>query len=192
MARPSKSEVEARIRQAVVETVVMNGTSAASVGQIAKAARVSAGTIYLHYSSKEDMLQSVYLQTKTEFHTMMTASRSEASSAEMLKRMWFDMFSFVEDRPFDFQFIEDAGMTAMLTGYQKDAVARMGVEISQLVQSAIDDQTLAPIPVEVAITLLIGPALLLAKRQANTAQRVSRDVIQVTFDRVWLAVTPRA
>ncbi|MEM9967605.1 MAG: TetR/AcrR family transcriptional regulator [Pseudomonadota bacterium] len=189
MARPSKDEIQFKIQQAVVEIVVKNGVGAASVGEIAKHARVSAGTIYLHYDNKEDMLRKVYMQIKTQFHELMVASSAEASSAEMIKRMWFDMFAFAETHPLDFQFIEDAGMIATLTADQRLRVAAMGGAINDLVQRAIDDRTLDDMPVGVAVNLLMGPAILLAKRQAHTATAASQDILNQTFERVWRAVT---
>ncbi len=188
MARLSKDEIQLKIRDAVVDTVVKNGAGAASVGEIAKHARVSAGTIYLHYENKEDMLQKVYLQVKTEFHALMMASKTEQSSEAMIKRMWFDMFAFAEAHPLDFQFIEDAGMVSTLTLNQRKQVTAMGSEINDLVQRSIDDRTLDEMPVPVAVNLLIGPALLLAKKRASGGSGASRDVVDQTFERVWRAV----
>lgn len=42
---------------------------------VANVAKVSAGTLYLHFASKEDMLQKVYLELKRELYSeFMTAA----------------------------------------------------------------------------------------------------------------------
>lgn len=191
MARPLKKEIRAKIRRAVVQTVLEHGMGSVSVGAIAKQAAVSPGTIYLHHENKEAMLQTIYLQIKTEFHALMVASRDEASSAVMLKRMWFDMFAFVSAHPRDFLFIEDIGAASVLTMEQKAEIAQMGGEIRDMIQSAVDDGTLTDLPVEVLFTLMIGPALLLAKQLAtgDHEPKMADTLVAQTFARVWLSVT---
>ncbi|MEM1037472.1 MAG: TetR/AcrR family transcriptional regulator [Pseudomonadota bacterium] len=188
MARPTREEIEHNIRKAVVQTVVEQGIGSVSVGEIAKRAKVSPGTIYLHHANKEDMLQSVYLQIKTEFHEIMIASRDEVSSEAMLRRMWFDMFEFVSTYPLDFLFIEDAGAASVLTDKQKGDIAYMAGDIRGMVQRAIDDETLADMAADMAVTLMVGPALLLAKRMSASREEQDQALINQTFDRVWLSV----
>lgn len=188
MARLTKQEIETNIRDAVVQTVVQNGLGSVSVAEIAKKARVSPGTIYLHHANKEEMLQNIYLKIKTEFHEIMMDSRAEASSEAMLRRMWFDMFAFVSAHPYDFLFIEDVGAASVLTADQRDHIAYMGDDIRAMVQRGIDDQTLADLPADMAVTLMVGPALLLAKRVSTLGGPVDQELISQTFERVWLSV----
>ena len=88
MPRPTKDQVFEKIKAAVVTVVARNGIGATSVGEIAKLAQISAGTIYLHFENKDDMLQQVYLRIKQEFHfVLMQAKSAEIGRASCRERV---------------------------------------------------------------------------------------------------------
>lgn len=188
MPRLPKSEVRQKIRHAVVAETVALGIGSLSVGAIVKRAQISAGTIYLHFENKEDMLQQVFLEIKSEFHAIMLDAREEKTSAEMIRRMWFDMFAFVTDCPNDFLFIEYAGAAQVLTAVQAEQTLRMQGEITGMLQTAIDDNTLASLPVETVAVLLIAPAMQLARSAAMVGNPVPPATAELTFERVWLSI----
>lgn len=189
MARLPKEQVRANIRDAVVQETIENGIGALSVGAVVKRAKISAGTIYLHFESKEDMLQQVYLEIKSEFHAITVAAKEETDSAAMIRRMWFSMFDFVTDHPEDFLFIEYAGAAHVLTPEQTKTTHHMQVEISAMLQRAVDDGTLAPLPIDTLIVLLVAPAMQLARSAVLGGNPVPKETVTLTFDRVWLSIS---
>lgn len=189
MKRPSKSEIQAKIRASLVEEVAARGIGSVSVGAVAKRAGISPGTIYLHFENKDDMLQKVYLQIKTEFHTFIVAAKDETNSTAMIRRMWFDMFDFVTAYPYDFLFIENAGAAQVLTPEQAKNIAYMQDDITGMLQKAIDDGTLAPLPVQTSVVLLVAPAMHLARTALLNDRSVTPEESALTFERVWIAVS---
>lgn len=188
MKRPTPDETREKIRNALVRVVARNGIGATSVNDVAREAGVSAGTIYLHFKDKTDLLQQVYLTIKTEFHALMTAAAEEPNSEEMIRRMWRDMFNFVSAHPLDFMFIEYAGAAQVLNAEQAQRIAAFQPEIAAMLQRAIDDGTLAPLPVETVTTLLVAPAMHLARMQAVSGKPIDAERRDLTFARVWMAI----
>jgi AcrR family transcriptional regulator len=188
MKRPSQDVIKERIRGGLVRVVAKSGIGGTSIGAVAKEAGVSAGTIYLHFEDKDDLLQKVYLLIKTEFHSIMVAAKSEADSKTMIRRMWRDMFQFTTAHPLDFLFIEYAGAAQVLTDEQTRHVAGFQVEIAAMLQRAIDDGTLARLPVATVITLLVAPAMHLARMSALTNTSIDASQLDLTFERVWLSL----
>lgn len=189
MARLSKQQIEVAIRQAVVDEVAEQGIGSASVGAIAKRAGISPGTIYLHFENKEDMLQRVYLQIKTEFHKIMVAAIEETISEVMIRRMWFDLFKYASAHPNYFLFIEHTGAAQVLTEDQAKSISYMQNDIAGMLQRAIDDKTLAQLPVSTVIVLLVSPALHLARIAILNRKPVLSDELEMTFNRVWISLT---
>lgn len=188
MKRPPPEAIKERIRNGLVHVVARGGIGGTSIGAVAKEAGVSAGTIYLHFEDKADLLQKVYLQIKTEFHGIMVAAKQEADSKAMIQRMWRDMFQFTTAHPLDFLFIEYAGAAQVLTKEQTRNVANFQVEIAAMLQRAIDDGTLAKMPVTTVITLLVAPAMHLARMNALNNTPIDASQIDLTFERVWLSI----
>ncbi len=188
MARLTKDQTRKKLRDAVVAEAIERGFSATSVGGVVKRAKVSAGTVYVHFENKDDMLQKVYMEIKTEFHAAMVAAKSEPSSAAMIRRMWFDMFDFVARQPSDFLYLEYGNSAQILTPEQQEQTRKMGQEISEMLQQGVDDGTLADLGVDVISLLLVSPAMQLARRAVQSGQQVPEQLTARVFDRVWRAI----
>ncbi|WP_340160924.1 TetR/AcrR family transcriptional regulator [uncultured Hoeflea sp.] len=188
MKRPTKDAVQERIVEAVIDTVAAQGIGATSMAAVARAAKVSAGTLYLHFASKEEMLQSVYLKLKLAFHAdLMKAASGDARQA--IAGMWRALLAFQQDQPNGFLFLEYAGAAQVLTPEQKARVAPLQGEVNAVIQRAIDEGIIKVPSLSVAATLLIGPAMQLARTHAIAGTPVPADEANQTFDRIWMSLT---
>lgn len=189
MPRPTKDQVFEKIKAAVVTVVARNGIGATSVGEIAKLAQISAGTIYLHFENKDDMLQQVYLRIKQEFHFVLMQAKSADGPRDVVRGMWLNLFMFLQHRPNDFLYLEYAGAAQVLTPAQKALVAPLQAEVGALLQRALDDAGLSHVALDIAETLLIGPAMHLARKAVLSETTPSPKEVDETFDRVWSSLT---
>ena len=190
MARPTKDQIEARIIAAVTQTAAADGIGATSMAAVARAARVSAGTLYLHFSSKEDMLQQVYLRLKHAFHAqLMQAAHDAPDPRAAIEAMWRALLAFQQADPNAFLFLEYAGAAQVLTEAQKSGVAPLQQEVNAILQRALDAGILTVPSLDIAVTLLIGPALQLARRHALAGTPVPDIEARQTFERIWTCLT---
>ncbi|SDX33889.1 TetR/AcrR family transcriptional regulator [Litoreibacter albidus] len=188
MKRPTHDAIKDKIRRGLVRVVAQKGIGGTSIGAVAKEAGVSAGTIYLHFADKSDLLQQVYLHIKSEFHAAIVAAAEEADSKAMIERMWRDMLAFTTAQPLDFLFIEYAGAAQVLNPEQAKQVLGFQDDITAMLQRAIDDGTVAQIPVETIVTLLVAPAMHLARVSALHNKPTPAAQIDLTFERVWMSI----
>lgn len=177
-----------QIRAAVVQIAACKGIGATNMADIAKLAKVSPGTLYLRFENKEDLLQKTYLAIKTEFHANLMQAATATGSAAILRAMWMQLFDFLQARPLDFLFLEYAGAAQIMTPDQRAQIAPLQAEVDALIQTAIDDGTLRQMPLGVAINLLIGPAMMLARRAALDGNPASSIEIDLTFSTLWAAL----
>ncbi|MFY0648540.1 TetR/AcrR family transcriptional regulator [Sulfitobacter geojensis] len=191
LKRLTPEATQAKIRTALVEEVAKQGIGATSVGAVAKRAGMSAGTIYLHFENKEDMLRKVFLQIKTDIHTLMMSSADDPDAKSMIRKMWFDLFGFVAAHPMDFMFVEYAGAAQILSKKQARKVADMQVEIAALIQRGIDEGAIVGMPVSMVTTLLIAPAMQLARAGVLASEQPSEETLGLVFERVWLSVAAK-
>lgn len=189
MPRPTADQIRAKIQAALVQEVAEKGIGSVAMGLVAKRAGVSPGTIYLHFENKDDLLQKIYLKLKVEFHTTIMAPKDETDSAVMIRKMWNNMFELIAKDPFGFLFLESGSLSHILTGGQSRQIAHMPLEIAALLQRAIDDGTLADLPVSTVIVMLVAPAMHLARHRLLQGNTISQDELDRTFDRVWRSIT---
>lgn len=90
MKREEKNEARRRaILDAALEVFSAHGFAAARVEDIARAARVAKGTIYIHFTDKEDIFNSLVLEDLLALHQSMRdmLARTELPLRERLWRM---------------------------------------------------------------------------------------------------------
>lgn len=188
MPRMTKAQTRQKLRDAVVAEAVDRGFGAFSVGGVVERAKVSAGTVYVHFDSKEDMLQQVFLEVKAEFHAIMVRSRTAPTSAAMIRAMWFDMFAFVAANPAKFLFLEYGNSARFLTPEQDLHVHSMSIEINDMLRSGIRDGTLADLDAATMSLLLVAPAMQLARSAVAQGTEIPKQQLEDIFARVWRSI----
>ncbi len=105
--RRKDDEKEQRIKNAVIEVVLEEGFSDASISKIARRASVSPATVYIYHENKECMLRSIYLECEDELYEYLLSCISREMDGgqiiESLVRGYYDfmtthqkLFSFIE------------------------------------------------------------------------------------------------
>jgi len=188
MPRMTKEQVEASITKAVVHVATSKGVGATGMADVARTARVSAGTLYLHFENKEDMLQKTYIRIKTDFHARLMRAAAAGTSAAIIRSLWDELMLFLKEQPGAFLFLEYAGAAQILNQDQRKQMGALQQEVNALLQTAIEDGTLAYMPLGVAINLIIGPAMHLARTHALAGVKPDDDTIEQTFARVWASL----
>lgn len=188
MPRLTKDATRKKLRDAVVAEAVEKGIGAVSVAGVVQRAQVSAGTVYVHFENKDEMLRDVYMELKTAFHERITAGRNLSDTAEMVRSMWFAMFEFVAEAPRDFLFLEYGNAAKILTPEQQRIADGFAEDIGALLQRGIDDGTLAPLDRRILTLLLVAPAMQLARSAVLSGKPLPKDTVEQTFERVWLAI----
>lgn len=193
MARPKDDEKHQAICRATVAEVIESGLGGASVARIAKRAGVAPGTIYLYFANKEQLLQGVYLDIKRGFHAqMMAAVAPNATLGDNIRAMWLTMVSAMTERPKDFFFVEYVGVAQLLGEEQRQEVQNMAAEVSQLLEAAMADGTLAKMPLPVLQAVLVAPASYLARQHAASGVPLNPAHVKETLDRAWSAISAGA
>ena len=188
MARLSKEETRRKLRDALVAEVVENGMSSVNIARIVERAKVSAGTVYVHFENKDDMLRQIYMELKAELHACITQHRAQSDSARLVREMWFGMFRFVRDRPHDFLFLDYATAAKILLPEQQAIAHGYGDDIAALLRRGVVDGTLADLDPGLLSLLLVAPAMQLSRSAVLSRQPIPETLVEQAFDRVWLSI----
>ncbi|SLN60338.1 putative HTH-type transcriptional regulator [Pseudoruegeria aquimaris] len=183
-----KEKTRARLRSAIVAEAVEKGLSGLTVGGVVARAKVSAGTVYVHFANKDDMLRQCYLELKRAFHEASTTGRDLPDTAAMIRSMWVHMFEWVAAHPLEFLFLEQASLANILTPEQAGEVRLYAEDIAALLRRGVEDGTLAPLDPDVLSLLLTAPAMQLARKAVAQGQAISTDDVDLIFNRVWRAI----
>jgi AcrR family transcriptional regulator len=95
------------IYNATLELITSRGFDSTPMSMIAKRAGVAAGTIYIYFKSKEEIITQLYLKTKTELTEYITKSVNiEQSSRRSLASIVKNYLQFMIENPQKFKYLE--------------------------------------------------------------------------------------
>ena len=119
------------ILSATIKMINEVGFSNVSMSKIAKAAGVSASTIYIYYENKEDMFQKIYIDVKTQ---MLNASMKGISDTEpvsqSVRKFCKNVLNFARNHEDYFLFMGQAGDSPVILSAHNE-------EIRELLQKAL-------------------------------------------------------
>lgn len=116
MAQLQKSiDKRTALLKATLQLVNSGGIQGASMAKIAKAASISPATIYLFFSSKQELLNQLYLSVKSSFTQAAFVNYSEDISLEKrFKTIWHQMVHYKLEHPEEASFLSQCDNTPMI------------------------------------------------------------------------------
>jgi len=95
------------IRQAALAMIVEDGFHGLSMPRLAARAGIAPGTIYLYFASRQDMLDTLYLEVRQQGDAAMLAGfHPELPLADGLRLLWHNTFHYFVAHPLEFAFTE--------------------------------------------------------------------------------------
>lgn len=100
MRHSNKSDLAEEIFQATDRLMAKEGLSQLSMHKIAREAKISAGTIYLYFKNKEELLTQFARQVFAQFMAALEKDFDESLTPfEQYHRMWWNMWRFLQENP---------------------------------------------------------------------------------------------
>jgi TetR/AcrR family transcriptional regulator, repressor of fatR-cypB operon len=95
------------IHQAAMSLMIEQGYLSLKMAEVAKKASIATGTMYIYYSSKEELINDVYLQTKIEILNIMLDEAHVADTFQAtFQNIWKAYFKFCLTQPHKMLFVE--------------------------------------------------------------------------------------
>lgn len=148
----------AALRAAARSTVARHGFHGASVATIAAEAGVAAGTAYVHYASKDDLLIAAYVEAKRELGAAAIEGVDPAAPpAELFAAMWERIRAWLTDDPSRASFLVqfEAGPLAGV-GHER-SLAEPDDPLLAAIEAPGLAAALTPLPPQVLADLALGP-----------------------------------
>ncbi len=186
----TKDEVKQEaLFQATVKLVNTIGFAASSVAKIAKEAGISPATIYVYHENKEDLLVSTYVQIKKNMGRAMAENfDSSLPIRDILKSVWFSIFTYVSDYPHYFQYAEQFGNSPYSELVDRQEVEIYFEPVIQVVGRGIEQKIIKDVDFDILSAFLFYPVMALANPRLCRNFDLSRENMETAFDMAWDAI----
>jgi AcrR family transcriptional regulator len=194
---PSRATSDKReaILAAALRLIARLGLHAAPMSAVAREAGVAAGTLYLYFSSKEAMINALYLEVLADRDRSMADDAAGARAEGAIGRaglwaFWQGLARWHLDHPEASSFLWQCKSSAILTDETREAERRMNAEGLANFEQAVAAGRLRALPLQVFWALVAGPIFLLAQMRDAGEMEITDDVLRETFDGVCRSVLP--
>ncbi|CAG4998134.1 hypothetical protein DYBT9275_01935 [Dyadobacter sp. CECT 9275] len=187
---------ELLIREKAIEMIVKQGFDGLSMHKLAKAAGVSAATIYIYFKDREDLIQKLYTEeTKKMAEATLKNFDPGSHFDEGLKIQWINRMNYCLENPYSMQFTEQLRNSPLVHRSQMDM--RFLEAMSTFVHNAIQRKELIPLPVEIYWSVAFAPLYQLVKFHVSKTSMPGRppfifdeEKINLTLQLVIKALKP--
>jgi AcrR family transcriptional regulator len=162
---------------------------------IAREAGVAAGTLYLYFRSKEELINALYVElVRGRMEAISRASDPALDVTEQLWRAWSTLALWHLDDPDASSFLHQCEGSAILTGETRAAQAQLESEAREGYARAVRDSLIREMPIQVFDALFTGPILVLMHMRDRGEMEIDERVLRLTFEGVRrsLVVSPQA
>lgn len=187
--RENVQDKKVAIYRASVKLLHKNGFHSTPMSMIAKEAKVAAGTIYIYYKNKEDLLHNLYLEIKKKYSAFLMEGVSDSMPLrDAFEKVWRNALRF------ELQHIEEYSVMEQFRNspFIKIETVEEGLKIFQpfvdLVEKAKKEKIVRPLTIEVFFALFMTPGGEIVKAAMRNKEKLSEETISATFQGCWDAV----
>jgi AcrR family transcriptional regulator len=188
MARPRSEDKRNAILEAATEVVAKLGVSAPTA-KIAKDAGVAEGTLFTYFSSKDELLNQLYLELKSDLADAMTTGYPfDKSLLVRTRHVWNSYVDWGSVHPLKHKAMTQLGVSERVTEKSKKLGAEAFKEINQMIRELMAGGALKDQPPAFAaafLTAMAGTTMDFIAREPGRAKHYTK----AGFEAFWRAVT---
>jgi AcrR family transcriptional regulator len=179
------------ILKGVLKLVNREGFYHLNMKKIAQEAGIAAGTIYLYFKGKEDLINALYAMIVMEFNNKVLEGYIEGRT---VKENFYDMLNkaveFYMDDADQFSFIEQYTYAPFLFKENQEENFLLLLPIYKMMREGKKDSLVKNIPDAVLLSLIHGPMNTIIKLHlAHKTDLNKKGAKQKFYDAVWNSIT---
>ncbi|MFC5269157.1 TetR/AcrR family transcriptional regulator [Adhaeribacter terreus] len=134
-----------------------NGFQNTSTANISKEAGVATGTLFLYFKSKDELINALYKEAKTELAAYFQQDlEAETTIENKLQHFWQKAIDWALDNPYHFRFFNMYSNSPFISNLTKEEAASTFQFTQDLVEEAIKAGSIEPINCNLFINLFSG------------------------------------
>jgi Transcriptional regulator len=153
MARPKSEEKRAQILSAATQVFAKNGLSA-STASITSAAGVAEGTLFNYFKGKDDLMNTLYLEIKTDLaECMLGGAKPDGSPKEAMHHIWNNYIDWGARNPDQLAVLHKLKVWEGLTPETREATVTRFAHLHCITEAAIIGSGLKDVPHDFMIAM---------------------------------------
>jgi len=142
------------IMEAALKLFTERGFHGTSTAQISKEAGVATGTLFNYFPTKEDLINSLYVEVKGQLSQSMGKEiEAQSTFQDKLRKMWSNLIKWGVDNQDEFLFVGQFCSSPYITKFTREEVMKEYVFLHDLVNEGIKTGVIRDFSAELTITM---------------------------------------
>ena len=187
--RKKEGNKKQAIFDATLRLITERGFHATPTSRIAKEAGIAAGTLYLYFKSKDELLNQLYLEVKRHMAASLTKGRAEnLTIEEEIALLWRNMLNHLLSNPIEFAFMEQFENSPLLDQATLSASSDIFEPVRTLISQAQAQKVIKDLSKDLMIVLFVSPMYYFAKQHVRRGTMPSEETIATLYQGCWDAI----
>lgn len=186
MRHSSKTDLAEQIFMAVDCLMAKEGLNQLSMHKLAKEAKVAAGTIYLYFKNKDELLEQFARRVFAMFMAALEKDFDESESFfQQYRRMWWNIWQFLQDNP---TILSNLNQYQSLPNFAELCREIDNSRWDHFCLQAKAANELADLPDEVLFQLSLKTAMTMASDIKFFSIELTSEILESVVERSWRAI----
>lgn len=174
----------------MLQLVVRQGIQATPMSQVVKESGVAAGTIYHYFSSKEEIINELYLNLKAEFGKALQEDLSESLTyKEKFFQIWSNLYDYFCEHEDAFYFAEQLNHCTLITSETKQKGEVYYLPILDFFAFGISQHLLREMDLKLMTNLIYGNVVTAVQLTLSGDLIMTHERLQSVIQSSWDSVT---
>ncbi|HHX59890.1 MAG TPA: TetR/AcrR family transcriptional regulator [Epulopiscium sp.] len=189
LEKKKKLDKKTRVLQATLELISEQGFFETPISQIAKRANVAVGTIYLYFPNKKKLINTLYIDIKTNLVQYALKDYLESMTIkESFLIIVHNIADYFIERPMELLFIEQYSNSPLITTDTLYEGMNIFGPVSNLFEKAQEDKLIKEFSLEMMIALANAGTISLVKFYLFSKTKVDKTTLNSGLDAIWDAI----
>lgn len=177
------------IFDATIKLITENGFDATPISLIAKNSGVAAGTIYLYFKNKEELINQLYLELKERLTAAVVSGYQKDLPIRIaIELLWNNYVNYFTGNPVEYMFFQQFSNSPLIHKFTKEEGLRIFSPIIEVLSRARDEKVIKDIPNEIAYSQVFQTTSYLIRQHIDGSFILNEENKKLAFQASWDAI----
>ncbi|MEI8073783.1 MAG: TetR/AcrR family transcriptional regulator [Bacteroidota bacterium] len=174
------------IFQATLLLVKQNGLAGITMSEIAKAANIATGTLYIYFESKEKLINELFTRSrKSSAEIYFKGYNASHPFKEGLQTIWFNLFNFRIEHFEDAVFMDQCYHSPYITESTKELTKKLMQPLYKLVERGKEEKLLKNIDAFMLLVYMFSGLNEFVKHSVYSERKITKASKEELFNLMW-------
>ncbi|WP_432663556.1 TetR/AcrR family transcriptional regulator [Wukongibacter baidiensis] len=182
----SKSD---KILEAALKLFIKDGFHATPTSKIAKEAGVANGTLFHYFSTKEFLINELYLNVKKHLRNYMIYNLDECrTTREKIKHIWISYVKWAIENPDKYAFFQQFCNSPFINSVSREEGVRSFEFLFAIIEEGLNDGSLIDIDKTLIVGFTFGSTHSVISFAYESPEKFNDEYLEIGFKMYWRGV----